>query len=247
MTGRSKVVANFAEAVGDIPDGVTIAFAGFADIGLPANLIRALAKQGAKDLTCVANRTGGANVPPDTPDIGLLVEQGQVRKVICAFTAPTRLSQKLRFTKYYEAGLVEAEICPQGTLAERLRAAGAGIPAFYTPTGVGTELMQGKESRVFGGREYLMEYALPLDYAFLRAYRADTFGNLQYRRAQRNFNPLMAMAARTVLVEVEEQIMPAGALDPDHIHTPGVFVHRIVQVPPPPEGLWPNLDRLPRP
>ena len=247
MPAKSKVAASFAEAVRDIPDGVTIAFGGFADMGYPANLIRALAKQGAKGLTCVANRTGGANVPHETPDIGLLVEQGQVHKVICAFTAATRLSQKLRFTKHYEAGLVEAEICPQGTLAERLRAAGAGIPAFYTPTGVGTELAKGKESRHFGGREYLMEHALPLDYAFLRAARADTFGNLQFCRSQRNFNPLMAMAARTVLVEVEEEILPAGALDPDQIHTSGVFVHRLVRVPPPPEGLWPNLDRLPRP
>jgi 3-oxoacid CoA-transferase A subunit len=247
MIGKSKVVASFADAVRDIPDGATIAFAGFADIGMPANLIRALAVQGAKDLTLVANRTGGANLPPDTPDIGLLVERGQVRKVICAFTAPTRRTQKLRFSKYYEAGLVDAELCPQGTLAERLRAAGAGIPAFYTPTGVGTELAEGKESRVFNGREHLMEYALPLDYAFLRAYRADEFGNLQYRRSQRNFNPLMAMAARTVFAEVEEDVLPVGAIDPDQVHTSGVFVHRLVKVPPPPEGLWPHLLKLARP
>jgi 3-oxoacid CoA-transferase A subunit len=247
MIGKSKVVASFADAVRDIPDGATIAFAGFADIGMPANLIRALAAQGAKDLTLVANRTGGANLPPDTPDIGLLVERGQVRKVICAFTAPTRRTQTLRFSKYYEAGLVDAELCPQGTLAERLRAAGAGIPAFYTPTGVGTELAEGKESRIFNGRKHLMEYALPLDYAFLRAYRADEFGNLQYRRSQRNFNPLMAMAARTVFVEVEEDILPVGAIDPDQVHTSGVFVHRLIKVPPPPEGLWPHLLKLARP
>lgn len=246
IADRNKVVASFDEAVRDIPDGATIAFAGFADIGMPANLIRALAKQGAKNLVCVSNRTGGADVPPETADIGLLTERGQVRKVICAFTAPTRRSQKLRFAKYHEAGLVEAEICPQGTLAERLRAAGAGIPAFYTPTAVGTELAEGKEIREFNGRKYLLEYALPVDYAFIRAYRADAFGNLQYRRSQRNFNPIMAMAAKTVLAEVEEEILPVGAIDPDQIHTPGVFVHRMVKVPPPPEGLWPHIDRLPR-
>lgn len=162
-----------------------------------------------------------------------------MRKVICSFTAATRPTDVLPFTKFYEAGEVEAELVPQGTLAERLRAAGAGIPAFYTPTAVGTELAEGRETRVFNGREYLLEYALPVDYAFLRAHRADEVGNLQYRLSQRNFNPLMAMAARTVIAEVEEEILPAGAMDPDQVHTPGIFVQRLVRIPPAPEGIWP--------
>ena len=141
--------------------------------------------------------------------------------MICAFTAPTRASQRLVFTEYYERGLIEAELVPQGTLAERMRAAGAGIPAFYTPAAVGTELAEGRETRVFNGREYLLEDALPLDYAFIRAYQADAFGNLRFRRSQRNFNPIMAMAARVTIVEVEEDILPVGAIDPDDVHTAG--------------------------
>ena len=129
---------------------------------------------------------------------------------------------------------------PQGTLAERMRAAGAGIPAFYTPTAVGTELAAGRETRIINGREYLLEYALPLDYAFVRATRADTFGNLQFHRSQRNFCPVMATAARIAIAEVDEDIVPAGSIDPDQVHTPGIFVHRVVKVPPPPDGLWPT-------
>lgn len=239
MSQRNKVVASFAEAVRDIPDGATIGFGGFAMPGTPFNLIKALAEQGARNLTLVANTTGGAQ-QPRMPDIALLVENGQVRKVICAFTAATRASDVLPFTKYYEAGEVEAELVPQGTLAERMRAAGAGIPAFYTPTAVGTELAEGRETRVINGREYLLEYALPLDYAFVRARRADAFGNLRYWRSQRNFNPVMAMAARVTIAEVDEEILPVGAMDPDDVHTPGIFVHRLVKVPPPPEGIWPQ-------
>lgn len=235
---NGKQYPTFRDAVADIPNGATVAFGGFAMPGTPFNLIRALAEHGVKNLTCIANTTGGAQ-QPRMPDIGLLVEQGQVRKVICAFTAATRGSDVLPFTRYYEAGEVEAELVPQGTLAERLRAAGAGIPAFYTPTAVGTELGEGRETRRFGGHEYLLEYALPVDYAFLRAVRADKFGNLQYHRSQRNFNPLMAMAARVAIVEVDEEILPLGAIDPDQVHTPGIFVHRMVQVPQPPDGLWP--------
>jgi 3-oxoacid CoA-transferase A subunit len=160
--------------------------------------------------------------------------------VICSFTAPTRASQKLVFSEYYEKGLIDAELVPQGTLAERMRAAGAGIPAFYTPAAVGTELAEGRETRVFNGREYLLEEALPLDYAFIRAYQADAFGNLRFRRSQRNFNPLMAMAARVTIVEVEEDILPVGAIDPDDVHLAGIFVHRLIKIPPPPEGWWPQ-------
>ncbi len=242
-----KLRPDFAAAVSDIPDGATIGFAGFGMPGTPFNLIAALAEHRARDLTLVANTTGGAQLPR-MPDIGMLVERGKVRKVICAFTAATRASDVLPFTKYYETGEVAAELVPQGTLAERLRAAGAGIPAFYTPTGVGTELAEGRETRVIDGREYLLEYALKLDYAFLRARRADETGNLQFHRSQRNFNPVMATAARTALVEVEEPILPAGAMDPDAVHLPGIYIHRMVRVPPPPAGLWPQKrqERAPR-
>jgi len=237
---KSKVCSSFAEAVRDIPDGSVIGFGGFAVVGMPINLYQALAEQGAKDLTCVSNGTrGGATLPEDGPDMGWLIRNNQVRKVICSFTAPTRASQKLVFSEYYEKGLIEAELVPQGTLAERMRAAGAGIPGFYTPAAVGTELAEGRETRVFSGREYLLEHALPLDYAFIRAYQADEAGNLRYRRSQRNFNPLMAMAARVTIAEVEEDILPVGAIDPDDIHTPGIFVHRLVKIPPPPAGWWP--------
>ena len=234
-----KCYPGFREAVADIPNGATVAFGGFAMPGTPFNLIKALAEQGARDLTLVANTTGGAQ-QPRMPDIGMLVEKGQVRKVICAFTAATRASDVLPFTRFYEAGEVEAELVPQGTLAERLRAAGAGIPAFYTPTAVGTELAAGRETRVFNGREYLLEHALPVDFAFVRARHADEMGNLRFHRSQRNFNPLMAMAARVAIAEVEEDILPAGAIDPDDVHTAGIFIHRLVRVPPPPEGLWPQ-------
>ena len=239
MSAGSKVFASFADAVRDIPDGSTIAFGGFAMPGTPFNLIKALAAQGAKQLTLVANTTGGAQ-QPRMPDIGLLVENGQVKKVICAFTAATRASDVLPFTRYYESGEVEAELVPQGTLAERMRAAGAGIPAFYTPTAVGTELAEGRETRVINGREYLLEYALPLDYAFVRAQRADAGGNLRFWRSQRNFNPVMATAARVTIAEVDEEILPVGAMDPDDVHTAGIFVHRLIKVPPAPEGIWPQ-------
>lgn len=239
MTQKSKQVASFREAVQDVPDGATVAFGGFAMPGVPFNLIKALLEQGAKQLTLVANTTGGA-LQPRMPDIGMLVENGQVKKVVCAFTAATRPTDVLPFTKYYESGEVEAELVPQGTLAERLRAAGAGIPAFYTPTAVGTELAEGRETRVINGHEYLLEYALPLDYAFVRARRADTFGNLLFHRSQRNFNPVMATAARITVVEVDEEIVPAGSIDPDMVHTPGIYINRLVKVPPPPDGLWPT-------
>ena len=238
---KSKVFDTFTDAVRDIPDGSVIGFGGFAVVGMPINLYGALAEQGAKGLTCVSNGTrGGATLPSDGPDMGPLITNGQVKKVICSFTAPTRASQKLVFSEYYEKGLIDAELVPQGTLAERMRAAGAGIPAFYTPAAVGTELAEGREARRFEGREYLLEYALPLDYAFIRAYQADEAGNLRFRRAQRNFNPLMAMAARVTIVEVEEPILPRGAIDPDDVHLPGIYVHRLVKIPLPPKGWWPQ-------
>ncbi len=239
MTQNSKLRSSFADAVADIPDGSTIAFGGFAMPGTPFNLIKALMEQGAKRLTLIGNTTGGTQ-QPRMPDIGMLVENGQVAKVICAFTAATRPTEVLPFTKYYDSGEVDAELVPQGTLAERLRAAGAGIPAFYTPTAVGTELAEGRETRVINGREYLLEYALPVDYAFIRARTADTVGNLRFHRSQRNFGPIMATAARVTIAEIDDPIVAAGSIDPDDVHTSGIYVHRLVQVPPEPEGLWPT-------
>jgi len=237
---KSKIYASFADAVADIPDGSVIGFGGFAVVGMPINLYQALAEQGAKRLTCVSNGTrGGATMPEDAPTMEWLIRNDQVKKVICAFTAPTRASQRLVFSEYYESGRIDADLVPQGTLAERMRAAGAGIPAFYTPAAVGTELAEGRETRVFNGREYLLEEALPLDYAFIRAWKADETGNLLFRRSQRNFNPLMAMAAKVTIVEVEEDFLPRGAIDPDDVHLPGIYVHRMVKIPPPPDGWWP--------
>ena len=239
MAQKNKQFANFREAVADIADGSVIGFGGFAMPGVPFNLIKALMEQGARRLILVGNTTGGAQ-QPRMPDMGMLVENGQVAKVICAFTASTRPTDVLPFTQYYESGECDAELVPQGTLAERMRAAGAGIPAFYTPTAVGTELAAGRETRVIDGREYLLEYALKLDYAFVRARTADSVGNLRFHRSQRNFNPVMATAARCTIVEVEDAIVPAGTIDPDDVHTSGIFVHRLVQIPAEPEGLWPT-------
>ena len=237
---KSKVYATFDEATADIPDGSTIMFPGFSAPGMPRNLIAALLRQGAKNLTGISNNHGRVG---NLMDVGRLIEAGRVKKMICAFTAAARPSQVLAFEKLYEAGEIEAELVPQGTLAERIRAAAAGIGAFYTPTSVGTELAEGKEHRVIDGREYVLEYPLHADYAFIRAYRADSWGNLQFRLTQRNFNPIMAQAARTTIVEVEEDILEPGALDPDHVHTPGIFVDRIVRIPPPPEGIWETVVR----
>src|SRR5215475_4386986 len=234
---KSKIYDSFDAAVADIPDNVTIGFGGFSVVGQPFNNNGALAKQGAKGLTCVSNGTRGAStLPEDAPTMEWLIKNDQVVKVVCSFTAPTRASQRLVFSEYYESGRIDAELVPQGTLAERMRAAGAGIPAFYTPAAVGTELAEGRETRVFNGREYLLEEALPLDYAFIRAWKADEAGNLLFRRSQRNFNPLMAQAARVTIVEVEEEFLPRGAIDPDDVHLPGIYVHRLVRIPPPPEG-----------
>ncbi len=225
---KNKIYQSFDAAVADIPWGATIMFPEFGGVGSPQHLISALHRQGARRLTAVSNNHGGTD---GRVDVGTLVEAGQIRKMVCAFTAPSHPSQVTAFSRMYNAGQIEGELVPQGTLAERIRAAGAGIGGFYTPASVGTELAQGKEHRNIGGREYVLEYPLPADYAFIRAWRADTFGNLQFRLAQRNFNPIMAMAARVTIVEVESEIVPAGELDPDEIHTPGVYVDRILHIP----------------
>ena len=226
---KNKLYPDFDAAVADIPDGATLMFAEFGGLGAPQNLIAALHRQGARHLTGIANEHGGTD---GRVDVGTLIAAGQVDKMICSITAPPHPSRVTPFVRRYNAGQIDGELVPQGTLAERIRAAAAGIGGFYTPAGIGTEIAAGRETRTIDGREYLLEYPLPADYAFIRAWQADTFGNLRFRLAQRNFNPIMAMAARTTLVEVENPILPAGALDPDHIHTPGVYVHRIVAIPP---------------
>jgi 3-oxoacid CoA-transferase A subunit len=230
---KNKLYRTFDEAVADIPDGAVFMSPGFGGVGLPRNLLAALQRQGAKNLTGISNNAGALD---DKVDVGTLIAAGQVKKMICAFTAPTHPSRVTPFVRLYNEGKVDAELVPQGTLAERMRAAAAGIGAFYTPASVGTELAEGKEHREINGRMYVLEYPLHADYAFIRAWKADTFGNLQFRLAQRNFNPIMAMAARITIVEVENDIVAIGELDPDQIHVPGVYVDRLVRIPP--DGIW---------
>ena len=225
---KNKVYSSFDAAVADIPDGAVIMFADFGGIGAPQNLIAALHRQGARHLTGISNEHGGTD---GRVDVGTLIAAGQVDKMICSITAPTHPSRVTPFVQRYNAGEIEGELVPQGTLAERIRAAGAGLGGFYTPTGVGTEIAAGKESRIINGREYLLEFPLAADYAFIRAWQADTAGNLRFRLAQRNFNPIMGMAAALTLVEVENPIAAAGKLDPDDIHLPGVYVDRLVAIP----------------
>ncbi len=247
-TGVSdKVYSTFADAVQDIPDGATILVAGFGP-GTPWNLIRAIYLQGARDLTLVCNSGGGGSAATGRDDLIThltLIAAGRVRKVVASFTASTHPSRKTALDELLERGKIEAELVPQGTLAERIRAGGAGIPAFYTPTGVGTLMAEGKEHRIFNGREYILEEAITADYAFVRAWKADTFGNLVFRRAQRNYNPLMAAAARCTIAEVEEPVVAEGALDPDQVHTSGILVHRLVKIPAPPEGILHVLRGVP--
>lgn len=233
----SKIVPSFGEAVADIPDGAILMIDGFAGPGgTPQNLIRALRDHGASDLTIISNTAGLASVigfgtiPGDRPiDIGILVENEQVKKVIASFPVSPSPSRPTAFETAYREGKIELEVVPQGTLAERIRAGGAGIPAFYTPTGVGTLMAEGKESRVFDGREYLLERALKADFALLRAHRADTMGNTQYKGTSRNFNGVMATTANVVIMEVDEVVEP-GEIDPGAVHTPGIYVNRVVKI-----------------
>jgi len=226
---KNKVYPDFDAAVADVPDGITFMSAGFGGVGMPRNLLAALHRQGAKNLTGISNNAGTMD---DKVDVGTLIQGGQVKKMVCAFTAPTHPSQITPFVNMYNNDEIDAELVPQGTLAERMRAAAAGIGGFYTPSSVGTELAEGKEHREINGRTYVLEYPLPADYAFIRAWRADTFGNLQFRLAQRNFNPIMGMAATITVVEVEDAIVEPGELDADQIHLPGVYVDRLVKIPP---------------
>jgi 3-oxoadipate CoA-transferase alpha subunit len=234
----SKVYADGAAALADLPDGATVFIDGFGGPGGMAHyLLVALRDRGSRGLTIVSNTAGIARVvsfgtPPGKTaiDHSLLIENGQVAKAIASFPVSPSVSRPSEFELAYRRGEVDLELVPQGTLAERLRAGGAGIPAFYTPTGAGTLISEGKESRVIDGREYILEYGLQADYAIIRAHQADTRGNLVYRGTSRNFNAVMAPAARITVVEVDE-IVESGELDPEEIVTPGVFVQRIVRRP----------------
>jgi 3-oxoadipate CoA-transferase alpha subunit len=226
----NKVVETFEEAVKDVPDGAVIMIGNFAGPGgTPFYLIQALRKQGAKNLTIVANTAGGIGLTLDYDDHRILFENKQVRKVIASFPFSTSASRPSVAEKQILSGEVDLEIVPQGTLSERIRAGGAGIPAFYTPTGAGTVIEKGKETRVFDCRPCLLERALKADYAFVRAFKADLMGNLVYRGTQRQFNPIMAIAAKTTISEVDHIVDP-GELDPESIITPGIYVKRIVKV-----------------
>ncbi|MGE3261014.1 MAG: CoA transferase subunit A [Bacteriovoracia bacterium] len=213
-----KIYNNAFEATFDVKDGSTICMGGFGLCGIPENLIKALMERGTMGLTCVSNNAG-----VDNYGIGLLFQKKQVKKMISSY-----VGENATFEKLLLSGELEVELCPQGTLAERVRAGGAGIPAFFTPTGAGTLVAKGKETRKFNGREYILEQAITGDFAFVKAWKADTLGNLVYRRTARNFNPVMATAGKICIAEVEE-IVPAGSLDPDSIHTPAVYVNRLVK------------------
>ena len=214
----NKVVASAEEAVRDVFDGATVMVGGFGLCGIPENLIRALVKKGVKNLTTISNNAG-----VDGFGMGLLLAAGQIRKHIGTYIGENKLLEQMIL-----AGSIELELVPQGTFSERIRAGGAGIAAFFTPTGVGTLVAQNKETREFGGRKYLMEYGLKADFALVKAWKGDAWGNLAYRKTARNFNPMMATAAKVTIAEVEE-LVEVGELDPDMIHTAGIFVKRIVR------------------
>lgn len=213
----NKVFESAEAAVADLGDGATLLVGGFGLCGNPENLIRAVHAKGTRGLTIVSNNCG-----VDGVGLGLLLEAGQVKKMISSYVGENKTFERL-----FLSGELQVELNPQGTLAERLRAGGAGIPAFFTPTGAGTVVSDGKETRTFDGREYVLERALTGDFAFVKAWKADRFGNLVYRKTARNFNPMIATAGRITIAEVEELVEP-GQLDPDLVHTPGMFVQRIV-------------------
>ena len=214
----NKVVANADEAIRDVGDGSVIMLGGFGLCGIPENLIRALARKGSKNLTTISNNAG-----VDGLGVGLLLSAGQLRRHIGTYVGENKLLESMVL-----AGKIQLDLVPQGTFSERIRAAGAGIPAFFTPTGVGTMVAEGKQTREFDGRTYVMERALPADFAFVKAWKGDRMGNLVYRKTARNFNPLMATAAKVTIAEVE-QLVEVGELDGDSIHTPSVYVKRIFQ------------------
>ena len=217
----NKVVASPEAALADLPDGATVMIGGFGNAGMPAALIDALIAQGARNLTIVNNNAGNADA-----GLAALIGAKRVRKILCSFP---RQADSWHFDKLYRAGEIELELVPQGTLAERIRAAGAGIGAFFTPTAYGTKLAEGKETRRIGERDYVLESPIHADYAIIKADRADRWGNLTYRMSARNFAPIMASAAKCTVVQVRE-IVELGALDPEVVVTPGIFVKRVVKV-----------------
>jgi 3-oxoacid CoA-transferase subunit A len=214
----NKVVRDADEAIADVRDGASIMMGGFGVCGIPEHLIAALVRRGTSGLTVMSNNAGVSDF-----GIGLLLQKRQVRRMISTYVGENEL-----FEKQFLSGELEVELVPQGTFAERIRAGGAGIPAFFTPTGFGTRVAEGKETRVFDGRHYVMERGLTADYAFVKAWKGDRHGNLVYRKTTRNFSPMMATAGRITIAEVEQLVEP-GAIDPDHVHTPGIFVQRIFQ------------------
>ncbi|MFM1655112.1 CoA transferase subunit A [Brevibacillus sp. B_LB10_24] len=205
------------EAISDIPNGATLVVGGFGLCGIPEKAIEALHQQGTKDLTVYSNNCG-----VDDWGLGLLLANKQIKKMIASYVGENKI-----FEQQYLSGELEVELTPQGTLAERMRAGGAGIPGFYTATGVGTPIAEGKETKVFNGKTYLLEEGIVADFALVKAWKADTLGNLVYRKTSRNFNPLAAMAGKITIAEVEEIVEP-GELDPDEIHTPGIYVQRLI-------------------
>jgi 3-oxoadipate CoA-transferase alpha subunit len=219
----NKIVASVTEAVADIRDGATVMIGGFGTAGMPFELVDALTAQGARDLTIVSNNAGNGDV-----GLALLLKAKRVRKIVCSFP---RQTDSWHFDALYRKGEIELELVAQGNLAERIRAAGAGIGAFYTPTGFGTLLAEGKETRVLdGGRHYVLEYPIRADFALIKALSGDRWGNLVYRKTARNFGPIMAAAATCTIAQVRE-VVPLGALDPEAVATPGIYVHRVVEVP----------------
>ena len=214
----NKVVNNPAAALEGIQDGMTLMVGGFGLCGIPENSIAQLVKMGVKNLTCISNNAG-----VDDFGLGLLLQAKQVKKMISSY-----VGENDEFERQMLSGELEVDLIPQGSLAERCRAGGAGIPAFFTPAGYGTEVAEGKEVRIFNGKPHILESALTADYAIVKAWKGDTEGNLIYKATARNFNPMMAMAGKITIAEVEE-LVPAGTLDPNRIHTPGIFVQRIFQ------------------
>lgn len=214
----NKVVRNADEAVADIRDGMTLMVGGFGLCGVPEECLAALVRKGVNDLTCISNNAG-----VDDFGIGLMLQKRQVRKMIASY-----VGENGEFERQLLSGELIVDLIPQGTLATRCMAAGYGMPAIFTPAGVGTETAEGKETRTFNGKMYLLEHAFEADFSLVKAWKGDTAGNLVYRATARNFNPVMAMAGHTTIAEVE-QLVPAGEIDPDHVHTPGIYVHRIFQ------------------
>ena len=214
----NKVFNTAQEAIFDINDNATLLLGGFGLCGIPENTIAAIVQKGITGLTCISNNAG-----VDDFGIGLMLVQKQVKKMIASYVGENK-----EFERQLLSGELDVELIPQGTLAERCRAAGAGIPAFFTPAGVGTEVAEGKESRIFNGKTYLMEYAFDADFAIIKAWKGDRYGNLIFKDTARNFNPMMAMAGKITIVEVEE-LVPLGSLNPNDVHVPGIYVHRIFE------------------